>query len=227
MRIQFALVNPDHVAKGGTTTILTGIAESPILLEDYTVRPVHLSDTCLMDSKLTTRVNLHHTTESLLDREIYSRQHVLEDSFTNLLTLQIWKKTTYPDLVSGEIAFVRTELPSTAPGMHSYAVFGLINGPHSELNILSEKVMSSHTDMQPGTDFEMCNAEDTGIPAVHKIGNSLLNILKQPLWGFGATKYGMSSDISIATAEMFKSNNQHIVEHGVNKPDMGGGSRRS
>ncbi|MBI6882656.1 hypothetical protein [Pseudomonas putida] len=220
MKIQFSLLNPEVVSRRDGTSILAGIAETKEQLSDYTVTPFLFRKQEVTDGPAKIMIAKHIVSDNLINRMPDFSENITSGSFTSVLQLHVWKGVDSRD-PAGELAFVKTNFPGTPEGSNTYVVFGIVKGDRESLKAMSDTVFEASFKGDLGTAvFSIAEATSTGREAKHVIGNSLLNIIKQPLWGFGETKYGIRSDISIATAKELEENNLHIIEHGVNKPGM-------
>jgi hypothetical protein len=213
MKIQFSLVHPDLVSTPMDVSAIAGIVQTDQVIDDYTVVPFAFHP----DGSDGVVVAKHDSSQSLLDRNAW-RENITTNSFHHLLAMEIWKgvNSSQP---AGEVAFVKTTFPDTPEGQSTYVIFGLIKGDRQKLAAMSERIFESTVDpVQPMGQWNLMKTASTGIQVEHVRGEQILDGLKQPLWGFGATKYGMTSDISIETFKDFEENTRFTIEHGKGKP---------
>jgi hypothetical protein len=213
MKIQFALVHPDQVADPRDVSPIAGIVQTSQVIEDYTVVPFAFH----ADGPDNVVIAKHQASHSLFDRNEW-RENITTGTFHHLLGLNIWKgvNSSQP---AGEVAFVKTHFPDTPEGQSTYVIFGLIEGDRQKLAAMSETIFESTAEpFQELGLWSLFKTASTGVKVEHLFGEQILDSLKQPLWGFGATKYGMTSDISIESFKDIEENTRLTIETGKGKP---------
>lgn len=213
MKIQFALVDPALVA-GNNVTALAGIVQTSQVIEDYTTIPFAFH----LDGSDKIVLAKHASSQSLLGRDAWE-ENITTASFHHLLTLQIWKGVN-SSAPAGEIAFVKTDFPGTPEGESTYAIFGLVKGDDLKLEAMSGRVFECTADpVQTIGPWDLIKTTDTGIKAVHVMGNQILDCFREPIWGFGEDEsYGISSDISIPQYKEIEEDTAHLLKTGKGRP---------
>ena len=213
MKIQFALVDPSLVVGNGVTA-LAGIVQTDQVIKDYATIPFAFHPAG--EDKIV--VAKHASSQSLLGRDAWD-ENITTASFHHLLTLPIWKGVS-SSAPAGEIAFVKTDFPGTPDGQSTYAIFGLIKGDDLKLKAMSGRVFECTTDpVQVMGPWDLIKTSDTGIKAVHVMGNQILDCFREPIWGFDEEQsYGISSDISIPQYQEIEEGTAHLLKTGKGKP---------
>lgn len=222
MKIQYAIVKPELCAMSCVTPI-AGIVISEEPLPEFAAHQIVIDPE--PHNGYVRLVNIKTSLEARLDT--WSGPETLQDAtFHQVLTKPLF---SLPQLLipAGEVALVATDLPGTPDGHHAYAMFGLIGGTDKHISAIAEKVYESrlsskidnHLSLNPSC---IGMAVDTGRAAKHEMGNHLLNILTQPLWGFEAEKVGMSSLITKGEFQKIRNNREHLITHGKNSPEVRG-----
>ncbi|WP_274644434.1 hypothetical protein [Pseudomonas serbica] len=145
-------------------------------------------------------------------------------TFNEVLTRQVFSIPQL-NIPAGEIALVKTPLPDTPEGQCSYALFGFVKGTDHDLQLICNRVFEAQLQEPGPLDHHAMHtglSHDTGIEAKHKMGNHILQVMHQPLWGFGETKYGMTSLMTINEYDKYRRNRQHLIDHGKNGPEVEG-----
>lgn len=218
MKIQYAVVKPELCAEPGITAI-AGVIICRENFPDFSAHQLIIDpDPSEGMVRLFDSGETHH---SRLDDDWEDHAPGGLDSlhFHEVLTKSIFQ-TPQLNIPAADVTLVETDLPGTPAGYRSYAMFGLIRGNDRDLSIISEKVYEAdlHKDVpQPGNP-KLGIAKDTGIEAKHVIGNHLLHILTQPIWGFSDEKVGMSSLTTKSEYENIGKNREHMLAHGKNLP---------
>ena len=225
MNIQFAVVDPKMCQEKGVTTI-AGVVTMDRDLPDFSAHQIIIDP--VVEGGLVRLIDLKTT---LAVREVddgswgaYRPSPLSELTFNEVLTRQVFSipKLNIP---AGEIALVKTPLPETPEGQYSYALFGFVKGTDHDLQLLSNRVFQAQL-QEPGPldHYAMHTglSHDTGIEAKHKLGNHILQIMHQPLWGFGETRYGMTSLMTVNEYDKYRRNRQHLIDHGKNGPEVVG-----
>lgn len=225
MKIQYAIVDPKLCSTPGYTTI-AGVATLDREIPDYSAHQIIIDP--VNQGGFVSLIDLNKT---LVSREAeaddgswdaYHPTPLNELAFHEVLTRHIFKLPMISK-PAGEVAFVKTDLPGTAQGQHSYVVFGLVQGSLQDLEQIADQVFEVNLHRNgPVDQYEMSSgmAINTGLAARHKLGNHILQILHQPLWGFGEHKYAMTSLVSNAEFTKQQENRQHIINHGKHSPDV-------
>lgn len=217
MQLQLAIIDPKLVA-GGKHTIITGIGASSVPIEDYQLQPL-----ILQPGPYGLQVALQgvDADENLLRRDDYGFDDS-ESPFHYLLTKPYWKRVQCP-YPAGEICMVNTPLPD-APVQepHTFVFFGIVQGMVQTLSPYQERVLEVGLEAAgpspSGLPMLAGMAHDTGIKAEHPMGNHLLQILTQNLWGFGDQPLGISTDISPQAYENIKQETRYFIDNGKTMP---------
>jgi hypothetical protein len=220
MKIQYAIVKPELCAEPGITAI-AGVVICRENFPDFSAHQLIIDpDPSEGMVRLFDSGETHH---SRLDDDWEDHAPGGLDSlaFHEVLTKSVFQIPQL-NIPAADVTLVETDLPGTPAGYRSYAMFGLIRGNDRDLSSISEKVFEAdlHKDIpQPGNP-KLGIAKDTGIEAKHVIGNHLLQILTQPIWGFADQKVGMSSLTTKSEFEKIRKNREHMLEHGKNMPGV-------
>lgn len=225
MNIQFAVVDPKMCQEKGVTTI-AGVVTMDRDLPDFSAHQIIIDP--VVEGGLVRLIDLKTT---LAVREVddgswgaYRPSPLSALTFNEVLTRQVFSIPQL-NIPAGEIALVKTPLPDTPEGHYSYALFGFVKGTDHDLQLLSNRVFQAQL-QEPGPldHYAMHTglSNDTGIEAKHKLGNHILQIMHQPLWGFGETKYGMTSLMTVNEYDKYRRNRQHLIDHGKNGPEVVG-----
>lgn len=208
MKMQLNIADPAACADANTTVVM-GVALIDMDIKDYSTTPL-----ILMPShdgiKALCGLDFNNT---LLDHYDWP-EGIKEASFHSVLKLPVWHKTEcgYP---SGEIAFVKTSIPTEGLSGHAYVFFGMVRGKDlANLKRYSEQVMEFHDPLAEikGALSVQAKSGNPVIKAEHVMGCHLLDALNQPIWGFSGERYAMSSDISDQTYDEFKIEHAKVIE---------------
>lgn len=218
MKMQYAVVKPDLCAEPGIT-VIAGVLICRESFPDFSAHQLIIDpDPAEGMVRFITLGETHHT--RLDDTwDAHSPGGLDSLHFHEVLTKSIFK-TPLLNIPAADVTLVETDLPGAPAGYHAYAMFGLIKGSDRDLSLISEKIfeVNLHDDApQPGNP-KLGIAKDSGIEAKHVIGNHLLHILTQPIWGFSGEKVGMSSLTTKSEYENIGKNREHMLAHGKNLP---------
>jgi hypothetical protein len=216
MKIQFAVAEP-HLLAEPKLSIIMGIA-----LFDQPVAEFSAFAMTLMPHLGSYMTVVEARGDTLINRTLDGDQ--LEDSPLHQgLTIPHWK-VNQTQHCEAEVAWVATDLPeSETDGKHSYVFYGLVAGDEFQLKAMSGKIHEVDLSMVKGTPSYAGLSNDVGA-ARHIRGNHLLNMLSQPLWGFGQTKYGMTSSTTLAEDQRSVARN---LEAMANDGKFSSGPRKS
>lgn len=221
MKIQYAVVKPELCDEPGIT-VIAGIIISRLPYDEFS------SNSIIIDPDPSEGIiRMIYTGESHETRLDDGLEGNIPGGFQSLqfhemITKKVFKMPRV-NIPSADVTLVATDLPGTPEGHHAYVMFGLIHGTENDLSAISEKVYQA--ELTPsGTEvfnpMEVGTTKNTGIDAKHVIGNHLLNILTQPIWGFTEEKVGMSSLTTKSEFENIRKNREHMLEHGTNLPGV-------
>jgi hypothetical protein len=225
LNIQFAVVDPKMCQEKGITTI-AGVVTMDRDLPDFSAHQIIIDPD--VDAGLVRLIDVGTT---LSDREVddgswsaYRPSKIADIPFHDTLTRNVFKIPQL-NIPAGEIALVKTPLPNTPEGQFSYALFGFVKGTDHDLQLLCNRLFEVQLNEPSPHDYHAMYSgisRDTGVEAKHKMGNHILQILQQPLWGFGDTKYGMNTLTTVAEYDKYVRNRQHLIDHGKNGPEVDG-----
>ncbi len=216
MKIQYSFINPEMISKTEGISVIAGIVQSDEILDDFTVKPF----LCVPNRADQSTIGFSSNHDNLLNRYKDYPSDILESPFHHLLKLNIWKSVNNGNIF-GEVAFVKTDFPDTPKGQNTYVIFGLVKGDREALKSISDNMYQTiGGENQHVDEWKIERSFKTGVEAKHIIGNNILNVLTQPIWGFEDKKYGISTVISTPLFKKFQENTRHIIEHGVGLPDM-------
>lgn len=220
MRLQIGVVDPNLVVGEGIT-VFAGILVHERLHEDYDVMPLELR--LAGDGRITTAIGWKNLDN--LARRTDFPENVTAAHFNSVLTLPIWRNIR-SESPAGEMVMVRTELPGIPDDHHAYTVFGMLRGEDAALKALAGKVFETQRPLESGVTSFLGHLRDTGRPVTHTLGNSVLNLLGKPVWGFGEEKLACRSLISIPEFKKFEANTRTMIETGQGDPKLAGVSSR-
>lgn len=220
MKMQYAIVKPELCAEPGTT-VIAGVLICRDFFPDFSAHQLIIDPDPVegMVRLISMGENHNSRLDDTWDAQVQGGLDSLH--FHEVLTKRIFQ-TPQLNIPGADITFVNTDLPGAPTGYHAYAMFGLIRGSDRDLSLISEKIyeVNLHEDApQPGNP-KLGIAKDSGIEAKHEIGNHLLQILTQPIWGFSDQKVGMSSLTTKSEFENIRKNREHMLEHGKNMPGV-------
>lgn len=220
MNLQIGIVDPKIVVGEGVT-VFAGLLVQDRLYEDYDVMPLELS--LAEDGRITTAIGWPKLDN--MARRADFPENVTAAHFNSVLTLPIWRhiRSAFP---AGEMVLVRTELPGIPDDHHAYTVFGLLRGEDAALEALAGKVFETKRPLESGVTSFLGHLSDTGRPVTHTLGNSVLNLLSKPVWGFGEEKLACRSLISICEFKKFEANTRTMIETGQGDPKVMGSTSR-
>lgn len=206
MKIQFAVAEP-HLLPTPKLSIIMGIALFDEPMAEFsafamTLMPHLGSYMTVMEARGDTLVNRTPDGDQL---ECSPLHHGL--------MIPHWK-VNQTQHCEAEVAWVATDLPeSETDGKRSYVFYGLVTGDEFHLKAMSGKIHEVDLSMVKGTPSYAGLSIDVGA-ARHTQGNHLLNMLSQPLWGFGQTKYGMTSSSTLAEDQRNLARNLEAMANG-------------
>ena len=224
MKIQYAVVDPKLCSSPGYTTI-AGVATLDREIPDYSAHQIIIDP--VNQGGFVSLIDLNKTLVSRVadaDDGSWGPHSLNELAFDEVLTHQIFKLPMLSK-PAGEVAFVKTNLPGTTQGQHSYVIFGLVQGSLQDLEQIADQVFEVNLHRNGPVDrYEMSSgmATNTGVTARHKLGNHILQILHQPLWGFGEQKLAMTNLVSNAEFAKRQEERQHLITHGKHSPGVQG-----
>jgi len=212
MKIQFAVAEP-HLLSTPKLSVIMGIALFDEPVAEFSAFAMTLvphlgSYMTVMEARGDTLVNRTADGDQL---ECSPLHHGL--------TIPHWK-VNQTQHCEAEVAWVATDLPeSETEGQRSYVFYGLITGDEFHLKAMSGKI--HEVDLSGVVDLSAVKGRpsyaglsiDVGA-AKHIQGNHLLNMLSQPLWGFGQTKYGMASSTTLAEDQRCLARNMEAMANG-------------
>jgi hypothetical protein len=221
MKIQYAVVKPELCAEPGIT-VIAGIIISRLPYEEFA------SNTLIIDPDPSEGiVRMIYTGETHESRVDGTLEGHIPGGFQSLQFHEMITKKVFNmpklNIPSADVTVVETDLPGTPAGHQAYVMFGLIHGTDNDLSVISEKVYQAELTATGSGVFNPMSVgttKDTGIEAKHVMGNHLLNILTQPIWGFSDEKVGMSSLTTKSEFENIRKNREHMLEHGKNMPGV-------
>lgn len=192
MKIQFAIINPDHIAENegqhSGRSFMMGIAKSNEMMPDFELNTMVMGQQAdkLLSFFIPNQDNLRNRS-SLIDFT----------SFEELMTTRLWMQGQCEGCVAGDITYI--SVPAIESDIHHnnhYLVMGMLTGPVELLRSLSDRILEiDRPDFNTLPDLHQ-EVEDTGRTAEHKTGSHLNTLIEQPIWGFGDKKAGAAYSVT-------------------------------
>jgi hypothetical protein len=192
MKIQFAIINPDHIAENegeyNGRSFMMGIAKTNEHIPDFELNTLVISQhkDGLASFFIPNQDNLRNRSST-----------VDFTSFEDLLTGRLWMQGQCDGCVAGDITYIAVPpIETDLQHEHHYLVMGMMTGPVELLKAHSGRILEiERPDFNTLPDLHQM-VEDTGRVAEHKVGAHLNTLIEQPIWGFGDKKAGAAYSVT-------------------------------
>lgn len=211
MKFHFAVIDPDQLQEKSDISFVFGVLASADEITDYSI-----FSGSLVPGFAGHNLEIRNTGDNLLNRYQGAPEELYRSMLNDVIGMPIWKQINSPE-PSGELVMMKADLPTLPAGhLYSYIVMGLIKGDYQKLKRVSG-VLNKTTlrKVNASTYAGMTLKTNTALKPVRR--HDVVGISKQPIWGFGGEKVGMSSPVHPLGYKHIEAEREQLVITGLDR----------